>query len=77
MSHLSDAGTSGPLSRKKASGSSSLADAGTSKKIRTAYEKRQGCTVSQFCSSSFVYCSPSSVLCQFFIMNINYRLFYR
>ena len=40
MSHLSDAGPSGTLSRKRASGSSSLADAGTSKKMRTAYEKR-------------------------------------
>ena len=42
ISHLSqaDAGPSGTLSRKRASGSSSLADAGSSKKIRTAYEKR-------------------------------------
>ena len=36
MSHLSDAGPSGTLSRKRASSSSSLADAGISKKIRTA-----------------------------------------
>ena len=50
MSHLSDAGPSGTLSRKRASSSSSLADAGTSKKIRTAYEKRQRCRVSQFYS---------------------------
>jgi hypothetical protein len=41
--------TSGPSSRKRASSSSSLADAGTtSKKIRTAYEKRQRCRVGRF-----------------------------
>ena len=39
MSFLSDAGPSGTLSRQRASSSSSLADAGTPKKIRTAYEK--------------------------------------
>lgn len=45
---LSDAGPSGTLSRKRASSSSSLTDAGTSKKIRTAYEKRERCRVRQF-----------------------------
>ena len=43
-----DAGPSGTQSRKRASSSSSLADEGTSKKKRTAYEKRERSRVSQF-----------------------------
>ena len=48
ISHLCEAGPSGTLSRKRPSSSSSLADAGTSKKTRTAYEKRERSRVSQF-----------------------------
>lgn len=47
-SHLSEAGPSGTLSRKRPSSSSSLADTGSLKKKRTAYEKRERCRVSQF-----------------------------
>ena len=41
VSLLSEAGPSGTLSRKRSPSNSSLADAGTSKKKITAYEKRK------------------------------------
>ena len=47
VSFPSDAGPSGTVSRKRALTRSSLADAGTSKMIRTAYEKREISRVSQ------------------------------
>lgn len=46
VSLFSEAGPSGTLSQKRSSSSSSLADAGTSKKKRTAYEKRERIRVS-------------------------------
>ena len=48
MSLFSEASPSGALSRKRASSSLFLADAGISKKIRTVYEKQERCRVSKF-----------------------------
>ena len=66
VSFPSDAGPSGTVSRNMAS---SLADASTSKKIRTAYEKRERSRVSQFIQ--VICCIEPSLLCRFF-----YRLFH-